>query len=829
MVKKIKTLLICFVGIAGFSSTVAFGQDFSSRDSLINDVLDTLTIDKAALKPFQDSVKIKGSLRASFGIDSDGASVFRRANADLNERNWRILDYRALNRYENTYDPAVYSRLKMELDAKLQDAVSMHMNIVVDPWSFTAKSHEQVVAGVGGDSMNVQYLYTAASGYTLNRTLRSNINGDSLNLDEYKINGNMVPAVQVRSGYNNIYNIPAAKLEYAFNPLREMWFDIKTGDKGKIRIFPMAYQDQALTSDDPLHLSNNMIYWEPSPWINSWAGGNFNAGGPNGGDFTKGRWDDTLAYAVRDSDGLRLTALRGLSIDMKPTEDTSLKAVVAAPKTIWDDYSNVSAIPGSLRLKQFLSENLFIGTTDNMHLGLVNGRMDAKNYVESVDTGFLVAPGVKVAGQASTSQSIYDMTSPTYEVRRHGNAYYVAVEANTSPNDMLGKDYFGEIAPKGEKAYAKTRAFFGKMDNDFESSLSNYHATRKDSYWSRHLTFYPSTYKNLPGGQPTNSEYDLDVFAVGNGLDYGRSVVGWRGDVVLLEGLLKGMADIRTVDKSSGGHVETVARTQWTYKANDQLTAKALLVDQELPKTTAGKDPFITNSQTGLPVDNAEVPGGQDPSVKTASFGARYQVTDKVAVNGVWEHTNDVTAGSDNFPQGVMNGAWYGQYLDDGKYYRQANSFVYGQGKFDQAPYNYFNILKAGLEFKPLDPWMIYVDYTHNPNKFAGNIDDNVNHFGIETSYVPSAKWGFFGRYTFTRMYDLVSLVNNSSLDYQAHNNAFLEARYLQNKDTKLSLEYGVGPAYNTSVSSTNPTLAYYNAPVVDTQHIIRMSYEKKF
>lgn len=826
---KIKTISTFFLFVVFSCPAVAFAQTSPSKDEFVNSVLDALTIDRAAIVPFLQSAKIKGSIRASFGVDADNGFMFRRSNPELSERNWRVLNGDALNNYQNTYDPGIFSRIKVELDAKLQEAVSMHMNVTVDPWSFTGKSQEQTVTGSNGDTLKVRYLSTGASTYTVDRRFMTTGKGNGVNIPELKIDGNRVPAVSATSASwgADRFDIAAMKLEVAFNPLRELWFDIKPGDRGTIRIFPMAYQDQALSSDDPLHLSNNMIYWEPSPWINSWQQGNFNA---TSGDFSRGQWDNTLAYSTRDGDGLRLTALRGMSVDMTPADGGTLKAVIAAPKTIWEEYSSVTAVPGSLRWKQFLGEGLFFGTTDNMHLGFADGKLDATNLVQSIDTGFLVTPNIEVNAQASRSSSSYDRTRSVNETHNRGNAYYLSVEGNTAPDDLLNKDYFGEQAPKGESVYAKTRLFFGEMQNGFESSLSNYHATRNDSFWSRHLTFYPSPYSRLPGTEPVNSEYDLEAFAVGNGLDYGRRVVGWRGDTVLLEGLLKGMGDVRYVTSTNGGHVETVSRTKWEYQATDQLTTKLLLVDQELPKTMAGQDPFITDGQTGKPYDNNAVIGGEDPSVRTAALGARYEVNDQVAVNGVWEHTNDKTQGADNEPQRAFNELRnYVQYMDDGRAYRQGEPLLYAQQLFDQAPYQYFDILKTGLELKPADQWTVYLDYTHNPNKFAGNIDDNVNHYGLETCFVPTDKWGFFARYTFVKMNDLAQMVNNGQLNYQGHSNAFLEARYARTRDSKLSMQYGVGPAYSTSVSTSNPSLAYSNAPVLDTQHIIRMTYEKKF
>src|SRR5262249_12668650 len=113
------------------------------------------------------------------------------------------------------------------------------------------------------------------------------------------------------------------------------------------------------------------------------------------------------------------------------------------------------------------------------------------------------------------------------------------------PEGMLNKDYFGFQPIEKTDDFYKGRFYFARMDEGFESSLSDYHQTRNDSFWSGHLTFYPSDYRYMPGLAPSQSEYDLEPFAVGNGIDYGRMVLGWRGDVDLYGGRLQGLADLR--------------------------------------------------------------------------------------------------------------------------------------------------------------------------------------------------------------------------------------------------------------------------------------------
>ncbi len=787
-----------------------------------------------------NTFKISGDVRAAMGIDSGGNAIFDRANADLNEKNYRILSSSGLNKNLNTYDPAIFSRLKVVMDAAVASSVvSFHLNLVTDPWSYTGKSNAQLIHTPWGDSVKVQYLTWGNSPYTVNSIVRGLSLGDSFALAEVKTHGHMVPAVHGlpgnfsnQYGQTDILNIPAAHIDYSFQPVREAWVDIKPNDEFKLHIFPMGYEDQALTTDDPLRLSNNMQWWAESPWIDGWQQGNFNAGA-RPVSFYKGQWDKTLAYFTKDSDGQRLTSLRGVSLQAKPTDETTLDATIAIPKTIWQNYDDMSALAGAARLKQFIGDLFYIGAVGGMHEGYNNNKQtDAENYVGGVDSGVMLFKDLKFNAEFAQSKSIYDETSPFYTTKYSGKAYFVSLTTVSNPDeiDVLRKDYFG-LNPVNEKeSFYKSTVYFARMDQNFESSLSDYHGTRGDSYWDDHLTFYPSDYRYLPGVAPGLSEYDLLPFGIGNGIDYGRSVISWRGDINAMEGKLKGTADVRHVTDNRGDNIETVSRILGTYKATDRLTTKALLLWNALPKTTAGVDPFIAEDSTAAPyLANTAVVGGKDPSTKTGSLGARYSLTDWAAINGVWEYTNDINLSTDDFPQGDLNSAYFQNYTQNGRIYEESVPFLYDQSFFHQAPYPYYNIFKSGLEVNPTDQWHVYLDYTRNANQFAGNIDDNMNHYGIESSYLLTPKIGFFARYTLAQGFDPNRLVNNRSLEYRVYNNFFFEARMALPHHALLSIQYGVGPSYNIATSTSNPGLAFYATSVLQTQHIVRIVFDKKF
>ncbi|MFH0753451.1 MAG: hypothetical protein V2A70_02655 [Candidatus Omnitrophota bacterium] len=834
-----RNVLSCFILcllmsiVSGNLYAQSSSETLQPRNEVIQAVMDTYQQEFGQIFPaeWNPKFKVSGVVRASMGIESDGTTVFNRSNMDLNERNWRLFSKDALNNQQNTYDPAIYSRIKVIVDASVKDAVAMHLNITVDPWSYTGKTDATTVTGVwGNDTLTIQHLFWGNNGYTVNRIYTTNLIGDGLAVSEIKVKDGKVPARTLTSTFGDTFNVPELDVDYTFQPIRELWFDFKPDDITKIRVFPMAYEDQALTTDDPLHLSNNKSWWEESPWIDDWSPGHLDTT-PVPEDYFKGSWDRSLAFMTRDSDGTRLTALRGVSLSVQPSEETTLLATVATPKTLWQEYNEVTAVPGSLRVKQFLGDRAYIGTTENMHLGMVDGKIDKANYVESVDIAVEPLSGVKATAQVSMSQSQNDWLDHTYRTKEKGNAYFASLEAVSSAVDMLKTDYLSQKAAPGAGNFFKSRLYFARMDQHFESSLSNYHETRDDAFWSRHLTYYPSPYRKMPGIPGASmGEADVGAFEVGNGIDYGRNVVGWRGNTTLVDGKLNGMVDARHVTTNNNKKIEDVARTAWDYQVTDQLSAKVLGVVHQVPKTTAGVDPFVVSGDTGENLLNSAIEGGKDASLKTGAVGARYAFTDWLDLSQVWEYSNDMTLGTDNFPQGLYNSSSYRTYTENGRVYRVPVPYLYSQGIFPQAPYAYHNVFKTVLHVQPTDIWDVCFDYTRNPNKFAGQIDDNMNHIGVETSLVPNKNLGFYARYTMSRGYDL-NKINQATpeLKYRTYHNMFLETRYIAPKDNTFSLSYGVGPSYFVNTSATNPLLAFYMVPTLETEHIIRLSYEKKF
>ncbi len=779
-------------------------------------------IEEAIIETNSD-VSISGELRMGFGYDTrNNDFIWKRANFDLNEKNWRIISWDQLNNRSNTYDPAIFDRLSFTIDADPEESrFSYHANITIDPWSFTGTTQKVTLQGAGGDSVDVQFYFWANNGYTVNNNVYTLQNGDMVALPEFKVNGSTLPGGTLTSKFSNTFAFPEMKIHNYFWPLREFWVNYEPTDSLTVQVFPYALEDKALSSDDPLGLSNNHIWWEESPWLANWAPGHINTGATPV-DFMKGYWDDDLAFQVRDSDGKRLTALRGFSVNLIE-DDTEMQFVLASPKTLWQDYDSFDALPASLRIKHFVSDNLYIGMTDNIHLGFVDKeKVDAYNVVVANDIGLLLNPGLLVKAEHAMSSSAQDRSFIDYDTKSQGHAYDLSIIGTINGIDSPDANYFSIRPDEEDKHFFKTRLRMTRMDKGFESSLANYHETRKDQFWSRHLTFR----EPIAFGEITYD--DIEPFAIGNSIDYGRYVIDWRTDSSFWDGRLEGLTDIRNAHQTSTNkYIETVARTEWSLQATDRLQTKVLLLAHHLPKTIENVDPYIT-TKSGAFITNTSMPGGKDPSAYTGSLGLKYDLTKQLSWNGTWEYTNDFMAGSDNFPRGIMTDSSMSTYQSYGMIYRETYSYLYGQGAFPLPPYDYHNVFRTGLDFQPNEKWDIYLDYTRNPYEYAGPIDDNMNHVGCAITYMPTPKIGLFAKYMWSRIKDVNDVVfNPNDIKFKTHHNVFLEARYLFTDESKLSFSYGVGPSIHSAYASSTPYLGS-TTPTLDTQSIFRVFYTKE-
>ncbi len=771
---------------------------------------------------------VKGNVQIAAGVRAPEEVIWKEANGDLNERNFRIVFGEARH---NTYDPAIFDRLRLNLNTKNLDKLGIdnlnaHADITVDPWSFTGKSDKFTIAGDGGDLVELQLKYWSNTSRAINEIYDTLLNGDSLATPEIKvIEGVSVPAT-VRTTFGNIFTIPATDIDMQFMPVREFWLDYNE-DEYHWRFFPIAYQDQALTTGDPLKLSNNHTWWEESPWLADWKPGNLNTGATPD-DFTKGSWDDSLAFFTRDSDGLRLTALRGAAFKYDGI-DTDIESTFASPKNLWADYGEFNTFATGTRLSHDLFYNLSLGLTHAGHFGYKEGELDGLNNVFSLDFKHEPFSGTKILGQVAGSEASLDRTNSIFRTRKNGNAYFFSLVNRFPKDDIYDKDYFAVSKNTGEKSFLKSRFNFAHMDEGFESSLANYRQTRDDEFWSRHISFRKHPLYLYSGTKTPMSFDDIRPFAIGNGIDYGRDVIGLRleGETQVFDRDLDGLFDVRNVHEVEGGFVENVTRAEMTYDLNDRVITKFLALRHDLPVTIAGVDPFIFDDSTGRNLVNTAIIGGEDPSLRTLSAGFEYKSSDQLSFNAVYEFTNDSTVATDNYPRGLFNSSSFTTTTENGLVFREPIPFLFSQQFFDLPPYDYFDIYKVGVSFRPVRELEFYLDLAYNDNRKAGQIDDNMNHFGLEIAYQPSQKLSFLFKYTASRWIDLFLLNATGREVYAWHQNVFLESRYHLNQDSEFIFEYGVGgitPLGSATYDPFGGALA-----VLDTQHILRLYYTKKF
>jgi len=764
---------------------------------------------------------LRGEYQASFGLEG-GDIIWKRANADLNEKNWRILSGQAYNRRENTFDPAVYSYLRFELDQRQEQGWGFHSNFDFSPWSFIGKSEKTFVTN-DGDSFDVEYRYWANMRYTVNATVYSNFRGDSLSLPEMKVIDNRIAATTVTSTNGNVLSIPELKVsDREVWPVRELWFDYNK-DNMSLRVFPVGMENRAYSSDDPLNLTNNHTYWEESQWLINWKPGHLNSGLATP-DFQKGWWDDATAYITRDSSGARLTALRGFSLNLN-SERSILDFTVASPKELWQDYDDFNTFQSALRGKYFWKDDLTLGFVYGSKFGTDKSVLDAFNHFVGLDFNLGLGSNAQLFLEAATSFTEQDRRS-VYENEKKGNSFHVSLI--NSSMDTFGKNYFG-ILPKEKEEFYKLRLELTHMDRGFESALASFRETRDDAFWSRHLSFRePFKYYYAGLHEPSLSWDDVKPFGIGDGIDYGRDTINFRIEAEnLFDQKINTLFDLRNVHDIDGEYIENVARLETTYQPIDKLTTRFLGIYHGLPKTDAGFDPFVIDPRSGNFYQNTAIEDGKDPTLKTISLGAKYDFLNWLDASFIWEHTNDSTLAYDNFGRGLLSWTSFYTYTESGQTFRDQ---VYGlnhPGAFPAPPYPYFDIFKVGIGVKPRDNLEIYLDYARNEYEWSQIIDDNTNHIGLEVSYLPIEKLGIYGRYVYSRANDISELNENSSVENRSHHTFFSEVRLGLKEDSELVAQYGVGGISGIAESTYSPFGG--GVATLDTQHMVRVYYRKKF
>jgi len=753
--------------------------------------------------------EIRGEYKMAFGVTSDDI-IWKKANGDYNERNFRMINHDFLK--TNTFDTRVFDRFKVVFDTnKDGEGLNFHSDITIDPWSFVGKTDKVTISSSWGDAVEFELKYWSGTRSTINETFYSSKLGNSFGPPEIKVKDGKTVPTNVNAGTTNEWGlsdsltIPEKEIDFTFQPVRELWFDFNNDDY-KLRVFPYGLEDQAFSSDDPMGLSNHHIYWEPSPWLDDWIPGHFNAGaGAN--DFWRGQWSDDLSFFTRDSDLKRLTALRGVSFEGDLFSNTEFSATVATPKGLWQDYGSVSALPGAVRTKTYITDEFMLGFTDTFRIGYNDGKIGSYNYVSGIDVSYDITPVTNIVAEVAMSRSEDDRKS-SYKTEKDGTVAHIALKKQTGMGNA--------------------RVAFTHMDKGFDPGLANYKETRKDMHWGRHIHFKkPLEYTTWDSGSLKYE--DIEPFRIGDGIDVGRNAFNFRLDTKdAFGGNMDNLIDYRYVRDSDHKYVEGVFREENRFKVTPEWTSKLLFIYHDLPETKAGIDPIQYDSDTGEFLKNTDIEDGKDPSVSTYSFGLEYAPEEWISIFGIYENTNDFRFSTGNHPSGLLNSVYFATETVEGKTYRKEVPQLYKQYYFDLPPYERFNIYRAGVSLKPSESLGIDFDYTKNDFKFAQGIDDNINHFGTTLRYKFNPRMTGFLKYTFSKAYNLYRLNTSGDLKYEAHHNIFAELNYNVTEYGLLVIQFGEGSVVSPVWGATaSPFGDFY--PTLDTQHILRIYYNGRF
>ena len=774
-----------------------------------NIILDTLNKFDNFIEDVNEAispVKISGEFKMAMGVSSEDLTG-KFADADLAERNWRYMAQE--QKRFNAFDPAIYNRFRLDIETDTEGPLDAYLSLVVDPWSFRGTTRKVNLLGTWADGdvvEDVQLKYFSSNRRTINETYRT-IRGDSLGTNEMKVIDDWTTA-ETRNAFSwgnwqwpNTYLIPALEIDREFMPIRKLWFDIgelseEDGQGIHLRIFPWASEEQALTTDNPLMFSNRHNYWEPSPWIWAWEQHKVFRG-TNG--LKPGEWSDTLVFRARDSEGYHLTYLRGASLEAKG-EKAAFEATVAAPLSPWDDYQIVNNIPGAVRLKLFPQEKWMLGSTYTFREGFGGGHKDVVAHTTAIDTEIKFSPEISLKAETALSKSKADQTSEDEQWQDKDTGHAHKVEFSYANQDSEASSNSLQVKAGG--------TYMGK---DFTAPLSHYLQTRDDMFWGKHIAF----------AEPMEA---YEPFRIGDGIDVDRYVGELDLHAKLFEESLELLFNLRNVHRASNDkYIESVFRNEGTYKVNPKLTTKWLVIRRDLPKTQGGYDPLIIDGD-GEAFLNADIEDGLDPSTLTGGLGLKYDFSEKVSLEGIYERSNDLP----DFPRGLLNDTRFiGTRVEGGITYDYVAAQLYQQGIFSLPEYDYFNIYKCKLTLRPIEDLTLRLNYTRNTFEYAGPVDDNINHGALEADYDLGEKWGFSFRYVYSKFIDVYrQAIAAEGIHYDGHHNFYAEARYDIDENKRLRAQYGTFGGFNPAAGeySTSWSLA-----TVDTEHLFRIFVDGKF
>lgn len=807
-------------------------------------------------------IKMRGNYGLSMGFTTD-KSIWKMANGDWQEKNWRYFSH---DQDVNIYDPRIFDRYELELETDTNTAWNGYCDIIMDPWSFIQVSNQQnIVNTAGGDNVDVRYMAWQNTGYTTNQMLRTQT-GKTIFIPEQKIIGNQVTqytgdpvfwGTGTAAGPNPfVFSAGrSTDLEYIVRPVRKLWVEYKESPF-QLKIFPISDQFEALTSDDPLTLTNNHVYYAPSPWLWRFDPGMQFASGDGlpafGQQPAMWNWDE--AWFAEDSNRRYLTFLRGASAQWNSEDFASLNVTAASPLGLWDTYETVTSVPIAARFKMNPSQKLTVGATYASKYGIAEQQLRAQNHVLGGDVTYNVWDKTSIFGEIAGSlmnieHADRQMTKDT------GEAYKIGIRSDADFN--------------AENAF-KSDVYFAYMSEDFSPGLSDYRDTREDRDWGRHIWFEPL------------SDYD-QACRIGDGIDINRYTVGANARARIKDGLFDVYLNFRNVHDAteSNKFIENTARAEVTYNPAKRVQMKGLALVRNYHDSIGGYDPLLRNrytdqfyfSQSKLttwPETLVSAVGdGQDVNIMTFSGAAKIDIVpDKITAYGIYEATND----PQDFPRQILNNPYAAgphpanpavpggrypapfqnvpinsfstDYTHDNVLLNQINNALYGQDIFSQPPYDrWFNMVKACVTVRPVKE--VQIKYTHvtNTNKnYAALFDNNHTHDEVVLTYSPVKSVVWTTGCSISRVIDLARAVDTShgtvwpfgatatqDTQYKQHTNIYSQLHWDFKTDQRLTFQFGESWFITPVADVFGPRWYSTSSSVLDTRAIFRVWYQGKF
>lgn len=762
-------------------------------------------------------LKMSGHYRLAAGANGLGGDTILNdsdVNQNINDLQGPNFRYLFGERLYDTYDPAIYSQHRLNVELTPTDKISFFTQVVNDPWSYVGTTGEQVQRTETDDSEHIRYnlKYFGANNSTIGEIYRTT-DGDRYNFPKIKVHDGRTTRTTAQGfdsylgpdgdGRGVTLNIPELQIDYEYRPIRKLWMDY-TEDQWHVRAFALADETQALTTDDPLVLSNHKDYWQQSPWLYQYEPIQFFVD-PNGiAAIKRGYYSDSLSFLARDSEGNRLVLLRGISFDGH-FEKADIQATIAAPYTPWDEhYFDADNVPGAVRVKSQVTDRLMVGGTYTFRNGLIDGKSADFGQILALDTAYKFQENTVFKAEAAASGRDMDKRAGSVnEIQRHGNAYKLSLET----------DY--DHATDGHSSLLLS---YAQMGRHFRPLLSQYYNTKDDKFWGTHLSF--------------EERPNLEPFRLGDGLDVNRAVVRFQWREKLFKDRFYNLADLRNVHKTHNtAYVETVIRDEATYQFNSKLTGKGLFRWRGLPLTTQNVEPSLTSyyfptsdvDLTDFTIQNTAVKGNKDADQFTYALGLQYTLNPKWTVEGTAERTNAIP----DFPRGLLNNVFRdANDRIDNLLIDRSTLFLYGQGPLKAAPpYAYYNIFKERLIHQHSENLKFILHAAQNGYHFAGGIDDNITHLGLSADYGYSKKISFFADYTFSKQVDVSHLIasNYTQEQYNDHHNVYVSGDYKINASTVFRAEYGVFGLGNNAVLDNPYSVTGFSLPTLDTEHLLRL------